>query len=212
MRELRIDPEFRDKIPPLTEEEFQQLEDNILEDGVVLQALIVWEDVIVDGHNRYTIIQKYPELDYHIYEKAFPDRYAAIAWICKNQLGRRNLTPQQKKYLVGQQYEAEKMSHGGDRKSEVTKSSPQNEHLILREKTSHSYVEHAGKYAKGVDAAEEALPGMKQELLSGAIQPTEAAVAAVAKAPLEERHPLAEALRETKGSEIRRASPKTATQ
>lgn len=50
--ELRIDPEFEGKIPPLTTEEFQQLENNILADGVVINPIIVWDGVIVDGHNR----------------------------------------------------------------------------------------------------------------------------------------------------------------
>ena len=123
---LTIDPEFEGKIPPLREEELKQLEENILADGVVINPLIVWDGVIVDGHNRYRILQKHPEIQFTTYEKQFSDRYAAIAWICKNQLGRRNLTPQQFKYLMGQQYGAEKASHGGDRKSDQQKSSVQN--------------------------------------------------------------------------------------
>ena len=38
---LKIDPEFEDKIPPLTEEEFRQLENNILSDGVVINPIII---------------------------------------------------------------------------------------------------------------------------------------------------------------------------
>lgn len=40
-------------------------------------------------------------------------------WICKNQLGRRNLTDAQKTYLIGRQYEAQKMTVGGDRQSKA---------------------------------------------------------------------------------------------
>ena len=110
--DLMIDQEFADKIPPLTKEEFEQLETNILADGVVINPLIVWNGVIVDGHNRYRILQMHPEIPYQTHEKEFTDRYEAIAWICKNQLGRRNLTPAQRKYLIGKQYEAEKNSEG----------------------------------------------------------------------------------------------------
>ena len=99
--QLRIDPEFQSKIPSLTEEEYQLLEENILRDGEVLSPLIVWNGYIVDGHNRYRIVQEHPEIRYTVYEKEFSDRYEVIAWICCNQLGRRNLTPQQKKYLIG---------------------------------------------------------------------------------------------------------------
>ena len=215
---LTIDPEFASKIPPLREEEMKQLEENILADGVVINPLIVWNDVIVDGHNRYHILQKHPEIQFTTYEKQFPDRYAAISWICKNQLGRRNLTPQQFKYLIGQQYEAEKVSHGGDRKSDQQKSSVQNEHLIEREKTSQrianennvsaSFVRRSECFAKGVDAAEEVAPGIKQEILTGSIKPTEKAVAAIAKAPPEERPTLVQQLRQDKGTEKLEEKPK----
>ena len=80
---LTIDPEFEGKIPPLREEELQQLEENILADGVVINPLIVWNGVIVDGHNRYRILQKHPEIQFTTYKKEFPARYAAIARICK---------------------------------------------------------------------------------------------------------------------------------
>lgn len=116
--ELRIDPEFASRIPPLTDDEYQQLEANILEDGVVINPIIVWDGVIVDGHNRFRILEKHPHIKFTIHEKSFIDRFTALAWICKNQLGRRNLTKQQKKYLIGKQYESEKAGYGGDRKSD----------------------------------------------------------------------------------------------
>ena len=57
---LKTDPEFQSKIPPLTFEELNQLEANILRDGRILNPIIVWEGLIVDGHNRYTIAKKHP--------------------------------------------------------------------------------------------------------------------------------------------------------
>ena len=219
MDKLIIDPEFRDKIPPLTEEEFTLLEENILTDGAVFSPLIVWDNTILDGHNRYEIIQKHPELTYAVQRLAFDNRYEAISWICKHQLGRRNLTPQQKKYLIGQRYDAEKMAQGGDRKSGDAISRGQIDLLIsqgstnnaTRKKiaaesgTSDSYVKRADHFAKGVDAAEEVLPGIKQEILTGAIKPTETAVAAVAKAEPEERPKLAAALKVTKDGRANRS-------
>ena len=218
---LTIDPEFAGKIPPLREEELKQLEENILADGVVINPLIVWNGVIVDGHNRYRILQQHPEIQFTTYEKAFSDRYEAIAWICKNQLGRRNLTPQQFKYLIGQQYEAEKCTsnYNGNRFTSGDKSRcVQNEHTYKPERTaeriarennlSDSYVRRAEHFAKGVDAAEEAVPGIKQEILTGSIKPTEKAVAAIAKAPPEERPALVQQLRQTKEPERPEEKPK----
>lgn len=202
---LTIDPEFEAKCPPLSEDELAQLEENILEEGVVLMPLIVWNNTIVDGHNRYRIAQEHPGITFRTHEKQFDNRYEAISWICKNQLGRRNLTSQQKKYLIGQRYDAEKKAHGGDRKSEKAKSSGQNDHLIFAQKTreriasetntSDGYVKRADLYAKGIDAAEEVLPGIKDDLLSGKYKPKEADVAAIARASPEDRREKAEQLR-----------------
>lgn len=214
MDRLIIDPEFRDKIPPLTEDEFTLLEENILSDGAVFSPLIVWDGTILDGHNRYEIIQKHPELTYAVHKLSFANRYEALSWICKNQLGRRNLTPQQKKYLIGQRYEAEKQADafhgnqhtasdesGADKKCPHQNSRHVTQSRIAKEtNTSASYVREAGTFAKGVDAAEEALPGVKQEILTGTIKPTASAVAAVAKAAPEERPQLAAALKKPRGS------------
>lgn len=210
LNELKIDPEFEEKIPPLAEEEFELLEQNIVEDGRVLDPLIVWDNTILDGHNRYRILKKHPEIPFKTISISFSNKYEAIIWICRKQLGRRNLTPEQKRYLVGKQYKTEKASHGaedGFRGNRYVKSlvSPQNEDLLESTKTSEriarengisrSYVERAEKYADGVDAADEALPGIRKEILSGVIHPTQAAVTAVALAPQEDRKEKAEQLR-----------------
>ena len=115
--ELVIDPEFADKIPPLTEEEYRLLEENILADGKIISPLITWNGIIVYGHNRYRILQAHPEIPYETMEMEFTDRYAVIVWICRNQLGRRNLTDEQKKFLTGKRYEAEKKSEVISRQS-----------------------------------------------------------------------------------------------
>ena len=52
MINLKIDPEFQSQIPPLTDDEFQQLEENILKEGKLISPLIVWNNTLVDGHNR----------------------------------------------------------------------------------------------------------------------------------------------------------------
>ena len=194
---LKIDPEFQGKIPPLTFEELNQLESNILRDGRIINPIIVWQGLIVDGHNRFTIAKKHPEIPFTTHEKAFANRYEAIIWICKNQLGRRNLTPEQKKYLIGKQYEAEKLNHGGDQKSSLKKSTGQNGQSIDKRWTrqriadengvNDSFVKRAEQFSKGVDAAEEAVPGTRQKVLSGEVKPTAAEIASVARAPPEER-------------------------
>ncbi len=106
-RQLRIDAEFKTLIRPLRRDEYAQLEANLVLDGC-LNSIIVWNDVIVDGHNRYEICNRI-HIPYAVQEIEFDSREDAIVWICNNQLGRRNITEETRRYLIGRQYEAEKI-------------------------------------------------------------------------------------------------------
>jgi len=120
MINLKIDPEFQSQIPPLTDDEFKQLEENILKEGKLLSPLIVWNNTLVDGHNRYEIVQEHPEISFSTMPLPFESREEVLAWICKNQLGRRNLTPEQKKFLIGKQYSVEHRKPGGNGNNQYT--------------------------------------------------------------------------------------------
>jgi DNA modification methylase len=87
--DLVIDREFKELIPPLTPEERAGLEKSLIEEGC-RDALIVWNGVIVDGHNRYEICKEYG-IEFKTIEKKFPDKDAAKVWIIENQFSRRNL-------------------------------------------------------------------------------------------------------------------------
>ena len=207
--DLIIDKEFESVIPPLTDEEFELLKESVLNDGEVYHPLVVWNNIIVDGHHRYKILKEHPEVKYRIKERAFENRYEAISWICLNQLGRRNLNDAQKKMLIGRRYKTEKMARGasdGFRGNQHKKSVkgqnvplPDDVHItssrIATEMgTNEKTVRRAEKFVDGVDAAEEVLPGVTKDITSGKIKPKQADVAAIAKAPAEERRQLAENL------------------
>jgi len=87
---LAIDDEFQGLIPPLSPEELQGLQESILSEGC-RDPLVVWDGVILDGHNRYKICQE-NGLIYSTIEKNFDTREDAKIWIIRNQMGRRNLT------------------------------------------------------------------------------------------------------------------------
>lgn len=57
MQELKIDKEFQALIPALTDKEYRGLEDSIVKEGC-RDAIVVWNNTIVDGHNRYEICKK----------------------------------------------------------------------------------------------------------------------------------------------------------
>ena len=96
--DLTVDPEFRDLIPPLNEEELKLLEESLVADGCE-SPLIVWNGVIIDGHNRYAICRKH-DIPFSIQEKNFDTREEVMLWMLRNQLGRRNLNNYQRVELV----------------------------------------------------------------------------------------------------------------
>jgi len=87
---VNIKTEFKNLIPPLSEDERKQLEENIMEEGV-RDPLITWNGFLVDGHNRYEICKK-ENIPFKTVEKKFKDEEAVKLWIINNQLGRRNLS------------------------------------------------------------------------------------------------------------------------
>ena len=206
---LKIDPEFQSKIPPLQFEEEQQLEQNIITEGRLLNPIIVWNGYILDGHTRYRILKKHSFIKYEVEEIQLANRYEALAWICKNQLGRRNLSPERKKFLLGKEYESTKLAVGGQPGNcNPVKRCGQNDHIVSEKRTceriasehgvGEKTVRRAEKYSRGIDAAEEAVPGAQEEILTGRIKATDAQIAALPAIPKEERPAILEELRKGK--------------
>ncbi len=98
---ILVDAEFQNLIPTLTQEEFSQLKENILSEGV-RDPLVCWRNgdlTLLDGHNRY-LICKENEIHFNIIERDFNNREEAKTWIIKNQFGRRNLNKYQRSVLA----------------------------------------------------------------------------------------------------------------
>jgi len=86
---MEILQELESLIPPLSNEEFKQLERNILQEGI-REPLITWNGILIDGHNRYRIAQEH-DMNYETLEKEFENLNDVKIWMVNNQLGRRNL-------------------------------------------------------------------------------------------------------------------------
>lgn len=91
MQDLIINEELKNLLPPFSDEEFAGLEADILEHGC-LSALIVWNDILIDGHHRYEICRKHT-IPFSVKSIVFDDLDAAKLWAWKHQEHRRNLTP-----------------------------------------------------------------------------------------------------------------------
>jgi N6-adenosine-specific RNA methylase IME4 len=87
---IRIDPEFRSLIQPPTAEEYAQLERDILRDKGARDPIVLWGNIVLDGHARYEICRKH-KLPFKTIQRECTTRNAARFFIIRNQLGRRNL-------------------------------------------------------------------------------------------------------------------------
>ena len=94
MQTLTIDKEFQGLIPPLTGEEFKGLEYEILADGC-RDALVVWGDILVDGHNRHRICTE-NKVEFRTVNRDFTDRDEASLWILRHARNRRNMSTAQR--------------------------------------------------------------------------------------------------------------------
>ena len=111
-------------------------------------------------------------------------RNKAIVWICRNQLGRRNLTDEQKTYLIGKQYEAQKMSVGNHAErgpdgrylgcQNGTVGSERTRDIISNKfNVSPNTVVRAEHFLDGLNEAEKVSPGIKESILTGEVKATE---------------------------------------
>jgi len=148
--ELKIKEEFKKLIPPLTPDEYKQLETNCIQEGI-RDAIITWNGYIIDGHNRYKIAQDW-SLSFKSIEKTFESEFDVVEWMLVNQLGRRNITPEQKDYLIGKKYENEKQRQGRPQNNE-DKMSPlrTSEKLAQEFDISDKQVKRNEQFAKGID-------------------------------------------------------------
>ena len=187
-RELIIDNEFKTLIRPLQKKEYLQLEDNLLADGC-LDPIVTWNDIIIDGHNRYEICCRH-HIPFEVYEMSFESREEAIAWICAHQLGRRNITEETRKFLIGMQYETEKIvncrknAYGINQYSTTEEMVPMNEPSELAEESvpsghrtaqciaeenhvSYNTVQKYAIYTRALEIIGKKVPEIVPKILSG---------------------------------------------
>lgn len=171
---ILIDPEFQSLIPPLSSEEKQQLEANIAADGC-RDPLVVWGEILVDGHNRFEICTRLG-LPFKTVQKEFESRDDVADWMDSNALGRRNLHPNNFTLILGRRYNRVKKATGGradrDFSGDQIDLPKTADKLATEYNVSPATVKRAGQYA-------EALTGGIKEL-STAVTTGAVSVAAAA--------------------------------
>lgn len=176
MKEYRIDPELNEVLPKLSVADYKALEKSLLTDGFKGAPIMVWGDIIVDGHNRYEICKKH-NIPYEVKEVEFENKQEAIIWMVRQQLGRRSLTSLQRiqiveKYRPFYKKKAKKnMSLGGGNKKSGLENStnPINveDKIDVRAELARDADVSTNTYSKGVKILESGNEELINETISG---------------------------------------------
>lgn len=171
-KKFTILKELQDYIIPLSTEEFKQLEDNIIREGC-RDPLVIWQkesgaSVLVDGHNRHKICQKH-HIPFSTKKIRFGSLDEAKLWMVNNQMGRRNLTPDQLSYYRGLKYLALRKPLGGysNVKAKGVSHGSTSEALSQQFNVSESTVRRDAKFAEGMNIIQRSNPELKAKILAG---------------------------------------------
>ena len=96
---ITVNPDLKAYIDPLTPEEHEALERSILAEGC-RDALVLWGDVLVDGHNRYGICQKHGLPFETVQNPRFQSMEDVHLWMIDQHLGRRSVSDFQRGVLA----------------------------------------------------------------------------------------------------------------
>jgi len=177
--ELVILPEIQQRLLPLRPEELAELERSVLEEGI-RDPLVVWRKdgqlILVDGHHRYELAKKHG-LSFQVVEREFRDLDEVLVWIDRNQLGRRNLTDEQRAVVIGRLYKALKKEPHRPKKDENGENfAPFSgshataravaEQVGVNEKT----VRNAAKFTEAVEALQQVSPKAAEAVLRGEVK------------------------------------------
>jgi len=173
---IQIDNEIQSLIPPLSLDELRQLRENLITDGC-REPLVIWteQNLLLDGHNRYAICTA-EGIEFGTTFKSFGSREHALDWIDANQLGRRNLTPDQMSLLRGRIYNRSKNPKGGDMAKYQTDTSSTRETLSERLGVSPATIARDGAYASAAQSL-----GIEADISTGEIQAPRQAIVEAAR-------------------------------
>jgi hypothetical protein len=170
--EIKIEKDLMDLITPLTKEEFSLLQSNILTEGC-RDPLIVWAKdkeklTLIDGHNRYNICSKHNK-SFSIKKLEFKNLEEVKLWMLNNQLGRRNLNPEQLSYYRGLKYLGLRRKQGGfDNVKSKGQNEPSTAQSLSKEfNVSESTIKRDAKFTEALEIIARSNPQLKNDILSG---------------------------------------------
>ena len=161
-QKIIVDKEFMNLLPSLDKETYELLEENILKHGC-RDALVTWNNILIDGYNRYAICTKH-NISFKTVSKEFSSRDEVLNWIISNQVSRRNLTPLQLSHYRRLNYKA------GSKTIPNKKRETRTSCLAELSNASRGTILRDKKVAVAIDMIGEISPGAKRKILSGEVK------------------------------------------
>lgn len=96
---ILVNEDLKAYIDPLSTDEHDALERSLLKEGC-RDALVLWGDILVDGHNRYGICQKHGIPFQTLQSKQFHSIEDVHLWMIDQHLGRRSVSDFQRGVLA----------------------------------------------------------------------------------------------------------------
>jgi len=172
MQTIIIDKEFRSLLPVLDKETYRRLEENIIENGC-RDALVIWNDVLIDGYNRYQICTEH-DIPFTTVSKEFGSREETVIWIIATQVSRRNLTAMQLSRYRGMHYRSIKRIQGANKK--LSSDNEKGQNVLFNETTaakvakqynvSDKTIQRDLRLADAIDLIGEISPEAQNKILS----------------------------------------------
>ena len=183
---ITVNEELQRYIDPLTPEEHDSLERSIQAEGC-RDALVLWGEILVDGHNRYGICQKHGLPFQTVQNTRFQSIEDVHLWMIDQHLGRRSVSDFQRGVLALRKREivAERRVRALAPSAEQATQQPEPEPLISREATAKAARLSSGQVVMIEKIQKQAAPELVAALKSGTISIN--AAAAVASLPAEEQ-------------------------
>jgi len=175
IEEIIIDEQFKAILPRLDDKTRADLELSLLKYGCKY-PLILWNKVLIDGHNRYEIIKAH-DIPFRVVSMEFDSREDVVIWIIDIQIARRNLTSIQLSFYRGLHYNTDKERHGSSARFTAILPSYQSDNLESTLRTvqrlseqydvSTSTIIRDARLASAINAIGAKSPEAKAKILAG---------------------------------------------
>lgn len=196
---IQINEELRTYIDPLSADEYEALERSLLAEGC-RDALVLWGDVLVDGHNRYALCTKHGIEFKTTQNTRFKSMDDVRLWMIENHLGRRSVSDFQRGVLAlrkkeilqqrQQELEAQQQAQQGDAgqaNEAATSAAPVTEPVVIPNRQALARAARVSSSTLGQieKIQKDAAPELVRAVKSGEISIN--AAAAVAEMPVDKQ-------------------------